>query len=105
MSTPGPTTVPGAFATAYGANGPAERRWIRELPTIATDFLDRWTLSPDGAPAHGMASLALPVRRADGSPAVLRLHHVRPETAGVAAGLRACTQIAIATTLLRHRSG
>ncbi|MFB7470479.1 aminoglycoside phosphotransferase family protein [Kitasatospora sp. NPDC056184] len=89
MSTPGPVEIPGAFAARYGANGPAERRWIGELPSLVSEFLERWTLLPDGPPAHGMAALVLPVRRADSSPAVLRLHHVRPDTAGVVAGLRA----------------
>ncbi|MFE6748662.1 aminoglycoside phosphotransferase family protein [Kitasatospora purpeofusca] len=89
MNTPGPVDVPEAFAASYRAHGAAERQWIRELPSLAADFLDRWSLRPDGPAAHGMASLVLPVRRPDDSPAVLRLQQVRPETAGVAAGLRA----------------
>ncbi|MET9402464.1 aminoglycoside phosphotransferase family protein [Kitasatospora sp. NPDC002965] len=84
-----PVRVPEEFAAAYGAHGVAERAWIGELPSLVAEFLDRWTLRPDGPPAHGMASLVLPVLRADGSPAVLRLQQVREETAGVAAGLRA----------------
>ncbi|MFD4906277.1 aminoglycoside phosphotransferase family protein [Kitasatospora purpeofusca] len=89
MNTPGPVDVPEVFAASYRAHGAAERRWIRELPTLASEFLDHWNLRPDGPAAHGMASLVLPVLRSDGSPAVLRLQQVRPETAGVAAGLRA----------------
>ncbi|MFC5664834.1 aminoglycoside phosphotransferase family protein [Kitasatospora misakiensis] len=89
MSTPRPVDVPADFAASYGANGATERRWVRELPLLAADFLDRWDLAPDGPAAHGMASLVLPVRRPDGARAVLRLQQVRPETAGVAAGLRA----------------
>ncbi len=89
MSTAGPVDVPAAFAAAYGAHGADEGRWIGELPRLAAEFLERWSLRPDGPAAHGMASLVLPVRRPGGSPAVLRLQQVRPETAGVAAGLRA----------------
>ncbi|MFJ8431096.1 aminoglycoside phosphotransferase family protein [Kitasatospora sp. NPDC094019] len=88
MTTSGPIDVPGAFADTYRAHGAAERQWIRELPGLAAEFIDRWSLRPDGPAAHGMASLVLPVRRPDDSPAVLRLQQVRPETAGVAAGLR-----------------
>ncbi|MEV6976046.1 aminoglycoside phosphotransferase family protein [Kitasatospora sp. NPDC093806] len=86
---PAPITIPPAFAADYGALGTAERAWIGELPALTTEFLERWALRPDGPPDHGMASLVLPVRREDGSPAVLRLQQVRAETAGVAAGLRA----------------
>ncbi|MFE6871109.1 aminoglycoside phosphotransferase family protein [Kitasatospora sp. NPDC057692] len=89
MSMTGPVDIPGAFAASYGTNKPAEHRWIVELPSLVAEFIARWRLLPDGPPAHGMAALALPVRRADGSPAVLRLHHARPDTAGAAAGLQA----------------
>ncbi|MBL1101127.1 aminoglycoside phosphotransferase family protein [Streptomyces coffeae] len=81
--------IPETFALSYGAHGAEERAWLAQLPRIGDDFLDRWTLRPDGPPAHGMASLVLPVRRADGTPAALKLQRPREETAGVAAGLRA----------------
>lgn len=89
MSTSTPIDVPDAFAASYGAGGAGARAWIAGLPRLGGDFLDRWQLSPDGPVAHGMASLVLPVRRADGTPAVLKLQQPREETAGVAAGLRA----------------
>ncbi|MEU8827477.1 aminoglycoside phosphotransferase family protein [Streptomyces sp. NPDC048636] len=81
--------VPDSFLASYGAHGPEERAWLARLPRTGADFLDRWALRPDGPSAHGMASLVLPVRRADGAPAVLKLQRPREETAGVAAGLRA----------------
>lgn len=81
--------VPDAFAASYGARGPEERAWIAKLPRLGGEFLERWQLRPDGAAAHGMASLVLPVVRADGTPAVLKLQRLWEETAGVAAGLRA----------------
>lgn len=80
--------VPDAFVASYGAHGPGERAWLAGLPRLGADFLDRWGLRPDGPSAHGMASLVLPVVRADGTPAVLRLQQLRDETAGTAAGLR-----------------
>lgn len=81
--------IPAAFATTYSANGPAARAWLAQLPRLATDLLDHWALRPDGPTAHGMASLVVPVRRSDGTPAVLKLQQLREETAGAATGLRA----------------
>ncbi|MGY0059205.1 aminoglycoside phosphotransferase family protein [Streptomyces sp. LZ34] len=89
MNTSTPIDVPDAFAASYGANDASARAWIAGLPRLGGDFLERWELCPDGPAAHGMASLVLPVRRADGTPAVLKLQQLREETAGVAAGLRA----------------
>ncbi|MGA5757132.1 aminoglycoside phosphotransferase family protein [Nonomuraea bangladeshensis] len=81
--------VPEAFAASYGTQGAEARAWLAELPRLGGEFLDRWELRPDGPPAHGMASLVLPVLRADGTPAVLKLQQPREETAGTAAGLLA----------------
>ncbi|MCP2257092.1 streptomycin 6-kinase [Streptoalloteichus tenebrarius] len=89
MTTSPLIAVPDAFAAAYGANGAAERAWVAELPRLGGHFLERWALRPDGAAAHGMASLVLPVLRADGTPAVLKLQQLREETAHAATGLRA----------------
>ncbi|MFJ2894986.1 aminoglycoside phosphotransferase family protein [Streptomyces sp. NPDC087218] len=88
-NTSGPLRVPDAFAACYirhsGASG---RAWIAALPDLAGEFLDRWALQPDGPPDHGMASLVLPVTRADGTPAVLKLQQVTEDNAGAASGLR-----------------
>ncbi|MER5766628.1 aminoglycoside phosphotransferase family protein [Streptomyces sp. NPDC001985] len=81
--------VPAAFAASYGVGDPAARAWVAALPKLAADLLDRWDLRPDGLPGHGMASLVLPVRRADGTDAVVKFQRVTEETAGVPAGLRA----------------
>ncbi|MFH8368169.1 aminoglycoside phosphotransferase family protein [Streptomyces sp. NPDC018031] len=89
MTTSHPIDVPDAFAASYGAGDDRARAWVAGLPRLGGDFLDRWDLRPDGPAAHGMASLVLPVLRADGAPAVLKLQQPREETAGVAAGLRA----------------
>ncbi|TDD88717.1 aminoglycoside phosphotransferase family protein [Actinomadura rubrisoli] len=89
MSTPTLIDVPEAFAAAYGGNSVEARAWVAELPRLGGEFLERWGLRRDGPAAYGMASLVLPVLRADGTPAVLKLQQLREETAGVAAGLRA----------------
>ncbi|MEV0351980.1 aminoglycoside phosphotransferase family protein [Nonomuraea sp. NPDC050680] len=88
MSTSIPVNVPDAFAVSYGENNASGRAWIAELPRLAADFLDRWTLRPDGPPEHGMASLVLPVIGADGAPAVLKFQQASEDNAGVALGLR-----------------
>ncbi|MEU9318739.1 aminoglycoside phosphotransferase family protein [Streptomyces sp. NPDC048295] len=89
MNTSRPIEVPAAFAASYGENGGASARaWIAALPGLAADFLDHWSLRPDGAPAHGMASLVLPVTRADGTPAVLKLQQVTEDNIDAAPGLR-----------------
>ncbi|MEU4510604.1 aminoglycoside phosphotransferase family protein [Nonomuraea wenchangensis] len=96
--------VPEAFAASYGTQGAEARAWLAELPRLGGAFLDRWGLRPDGPPAHGMASLVLPVLRADGTPAVLKLQQPREENAGTAAGLRAWNGDGI-VRLLDHDEG
>ncbi|MFG1616537.1 aminoglycoside phosphotransferase family protein [Nonomuraea wenchangensis] len=96
--------VPEAFAASYGTQGAEARAWLAGLPRLGGAFLDRWELRPDGSPAHGMASLVLPVLRADGTPAVLKLQQPREETAGTAAGLRAWDGDGI-VRLLDHDEG
>jgi streptomycin 6-kinase len=76
--------VPDAFVASYGRNA-----WTSALPRLAAEVLDRWELRLDGAATHGMAAVVLPVIRADGTPAVLKLQEPRPETTGAVLGLRA----------------
>ncbi|MGW5121866.1 aminoglycoside phosphotransferase family protein [Streptomyces noursei] len=89
MTTSALIDVPEAFLTSYGAHGASERAWLAALPALGAEFLDRWALRPDGPARFGMASLVLPVRQADGTPAALKLQQPREENAGAAAGLRA----------------
>ncbi|MEU3778457.1 aminoglycoside phosphotransferase family protein [Streptomyces sp. NPDC032472] len=73
--------IPEALAAShrawFGASGDA---WIAGLPTMAADCMDRWELRLDGPPRHGAVALVLPVLRADGTPAVLKLQPVDEET-------------------------
>ncbi|WKX71624.1 aminoglycoside phosphotransferase family protein [Streptomyces sp. XD-27] len=62
--------------------------WIAALPALIAEFLERWDLRPDGAPAHGMAALVLPVLRPDGTPAALKFRQVTEESVGEPVGLR-----------------
>ncbi|WP_434095003.1 aminoglycoside phosphotransferase family protein [Streptomyces lydicus] len=88
MHMPTSIDVPEAFAASYGGQGAEARAWLAGLPRLGGDLLERWDLRPDGPAGHGMASLVLPVLRADGTPAALKLQQLREETAGAATGLR-----------------
>ncbi|RYJ21234.1 streptomycin 6-kinase [Streptomyces sp. L-9-10] len=81
--------IPDALAASYGKPGDVNgRAWIAALPGLVADSLDRWTLRPDGPAGHGMAGLVLPVTRADGTPAALKLQPVSEDNAHAATGLR-----------------
>ena len=55
--------------------------WLRRLPHLAEDMLGEWELRVDGESMHGVAALVVPVRRADGTTAVLKLTWPHPEAA------------------------
>jgi len=81
--------VPPALVTAQMRyHGEAGRAWTAALPRLAAGYLERWQLRRDGAPRSGHVALALPVRRADGTRAVLKLQRVDDETAGEPLALR-----------------
>ena len=90
MSDASRITVPAELAEYHESYDDEEgRAWIAGLPELAAGFLDRWELRLDGPPAHGAVALVLPVRRADDTPAVLKLQPVDEETEGEPAALRA----------------
>ncbi|MDT3398843.1 aminoglycoside phosphotransferase family protein [Streptomyces sp. B1866] len=62
--------------------------WLAGLPGLAEEYLERWDLRPDGDAHHGMVALVLPVRRADGTPAALKLQPVNDENDGEPTALR-----------------
>ncbi|MFC6886776.1 MULTISPECIES: aminoglycoside phosphotransferase family protein [Actinomadura] len=70
-------------------NGEAGRAWVEALPRLARTALERWDLRPDGGLMHGWAGLVVPVRRADGTPAIVKLRLVDEETEGEPLALRA----------------
>ncbi|MFE7558809.1 aminoglycoside phosphotransferase family protein [Kitasatospora sp. NPDC057500] len=81
-----PVQVPAALTTSLA--GEAWRTWTDALPDLAEDFFHRWDLRLDGSAAHGVVALALPVRRPDGSAALLKLQPVDEETRGEPLALR-----------------
>jgi streptomycin 6-kinase len=84
-----PIAIPASLVTSqsrYG--GEAGRAWLASLPETAHSYLNRWELALDGPARAGMGALVLPVRRPDGSPAVLKLQRRDGESDGEAVGLR-----------------
>lgn len=70
-------TVPEGFGQGLGEGA---REWVAKLPKLATRACARWQLTPDGALMNGFCAVVLPVRQADGHPAVLKLTWVDHET-------------------------
>ncbi|MDN0194205.1 aminoglycoside phosphotransferase family protein [Streptomyces sp. S.PNR 29] len=82
--------VPDELAASQARyNGEAGRSFIARLPELAAGFLDRWGLRPDGPSMSGVSALIVPVvRRADGTPAVLKLQLLDEESVGEPVALR-----------------
>ncbi len=53
--------------------GPDWASWLNRLPRLCDDLLGEWELRRDGDALHGHASIVLPVRRADGTDAMLKV--------------------------------
>ncbi|MFJ7077894.1 aminoglycoside phosphotransferase family protein [Streptomyces sp. NPDC098781] len=70
-------------------DGEAGRAHVFALAERAGRFLDHWRLRVDGPTMYGRCALVLPVLRADGTRAVLKLQDVDEETVGEPAALRA----------------
>ncbi len=81
--------IPGELAEAQEAyNGAAGRAFIAALPDLAAGFLHRWRLTLDGPSMNGVSALVLPVVRADGLRAVLKLQLTDAESVGKPVALR-----------------
>ncbi|MFI2203686.1 aminoglycoside phosphotransferase family protein [Streptomyces sp. NPDC020192] len=80
-----PAELAEAQATYNGAEG---RAFIASLPELVAHFLDRWRLRLDGPSMNGVSALVLPVVRADGTRAALKLQLPDEENAGEPVALR-----------------
>ncbi|WP_150239805.1 aminoglycoside phosphotransferase family protein [Nocardiopsis quinghaiensis] len=98
-----PISVPEELARTVGDFfGP---EWVDRLPRTAARQCDLWRLRPTGGrPLHGAVSLVVPVRRADGTPAVLKVLPVDQESEGEPGALRAWAGDG-AVRLLAHDPG
>lgn len=72
----------------YMYAGEPGRAFIAALPARVAEFVERWELTVDGPPMHGMAALVLPVVRRDGTPAAVKFQLLDEETEGEPVGLR-----------------
>ncbi|MCW2804080.1 MAG: Aminoglycoside/hydroxyurea antibiotic resistance kinase [Propionibacteriaceae bacterium] len=102
---PAGLVIPGALSASSSKYfGAAGRRWIAALPGLAADCLDRWQLRIDGVPSFGAVALVVPVTRADGTVAALKLQPVDEQTGGEAGALRLWAGLG-AVRLLEHDAG
>ncbi|MFI9098907.1 aminoglycoside phosphotransferase family protein [Streptomyces fildesensis] len=82
----GPGTIPldppDRLVRTIGAwEGDAGREWLAALPGRVAETLERWELRPERVfTPGGQISMIVLVRSADGTPAVLKLGMVTPET-------------------------
>ena len=79
----GAVVVPESFAALLRGR-PAEGfqtgdAWLDRLPGLVRASLQRWELTPDGPPRHGVCALVLPVRRRSGEAAALKVTWPHPE--------------------------
>jgi streptomycin 6-kinase len=82
--------VPDGYSTQLTARDLAERAdFLAALPGMAQRFARQWSLRPDGAPGHGYCGVVWPVRRADDTPAVLKISWPHPEAKDEGAALAA----------------
>ncbi|MFI0739650.1 aminoglycoside phosphotransferase family protein [Streptomyces sp. NPDC021100] len=71
--------IPEAFAqSTAGREGDAGRAWLDRLPGIVEELLGRWRCVRDGSVVHGQVGVVVPVRRAGGAPAVLKVSFPHP---------------------------
>ncbi|MCW6008353.1 aminoglycoside phosphotransferase family protein [Micromonospora sp. CPCC 205371] len=69
--------------------GEAGRAWLDNVPGLAADLIDRWELRRDGPPICGAVALVVPVVRAGGTTAMLKIQPIDDETVGEPIALRA----------------
>lgn len=54
------------------------RAWLDSLPGLVDHALGKWALTPSGPTMHGAVGVVVPVRRADGTAAVLKISFPHP---------------------------
>ncbi len=74
------TEVPEQFRQAtIEHEGAAGATWVRQLPALTAQLLDRWECVPDGDVEHGAVGIVVPVvRRRDAAPAVIKVSFPHP---------------------------
>jgi streptomycin 6-kinase len=91
VTTTPPLTLPVAYADGKRNHmKEAAEPWLAALPGHIQDVIERWdlTVETDSPLLHGYCGVVIPVRRADGGPAMLKVGFVDDYTRGEATGLR-----------------
>ncbi|MDJ1136104.1 aminoglycoside phosphotransferase family protein [Streptomyces iconiensis] len=71
--------LPEAFVrTTVDREGEPGATWLAQLPGILEELLERWSCVPDGGVLHGDVGVIVPVRRRDGTTAVLKVSFPHP---------------------------
>ena len=82
--------IPAEFASdIVGRDGGGGPDWLRRLPLVVSELCDEWQLTREGSSWYSYCAIALPVRRADDTPAVLKVSWPGPDQAPEAPTLRA----------------
>ena len=81
------SVIPVKVLRGFASRDDATREWAARVSVVALDLLQRWELHPEGTVRSGEAGVLVPVRRADGSPAALKLQVPRAETTAAIIGL------------------
>lgn len=79
--------VPPRVLEPFSRGTDASRGWAARVSSVAGGLLREWELRPEGAVRSGEAGFIVPVRRADGTRAMLKMQEPRPETTAAIIGL------------------
>jgi streptomycin 6-kinase len=90
------------FDHAPPAGYPRRSAWNRGVAPLSDAILARWELTPEAIVSGGSASIVMRVRRADGSPAVLKVSYPHEEARFEAVGLGALGPQLACRVLLQH---
>ncbi|MQY21791.1 aminoglycoside phosphotransferase family protein [Nocardia macrotermitis] len=71
--------VPEEFVRIKSENeGERGRGWVATLPGLVDELLEKWACVPAGAVMYGQVGIVVPVRRRDGSDAVIKVSFPHP---------------------------
>ena len=81
------SVIPVEVLRGFRSRDDTTREWSAQVSAVALDLLQRWELRPEGTVRSGEAGVLVPVRRADGTPAALKLQVPCAETTAAIIGL------------------
>ncbi|NYF30267.1 MULTISPECIES: aminoglycoside phosphotransferase family protein [unclassified Microbacterium] len=81
------SVIPVEVVRGFRSRDDTTREWAAQVSAVALDLQQRWELRPEGTVRSGEAGVFIPVRRADGTPAALKLQVPRAETTAAIIGL------------------